>query len=139
MCGTNVFNIALNNLKKNFLKGWRNDQTFKAFFSRCEFWTFKHLTSSFLQKYLRYLNDCRILLFILKCRKAAVNRCCSKKLFLIITFPIFTGKQLCFSLFLIKLHSKKRLQRRFPVSIAEFVRIAIVLRNTFGDCLNEET
>ena len=51
-------------------------------------------------------------------------------------FVIFTGKYLCWSLFLIKLTPKtpKRLQHRcFLVNIAKFLRTPF-LRNTSGGC-----
>ena len=55
-------------------------------------------------------------------------------------FPIFTGKHLCWRLFLIKLQAfqtynfiKMRLQHRcLPVNIAQFLRTAFFLKNTSG-------
>ena len=55
-------------------------------------------------------------------------------------FPIFTGKHLCWRLFLIKLQAfqtynfiKMRLQYRcLPVNIAQFLRTAFFLENTSG-------
>ena len=55
-------------------------------------------------------------------------------------FPIFTGKHLCWRLFLIKLQAfqtynfiKMRLQHRcLPVNIAQFLRTAFFLENTSG-------
>ena len=55
-------------------------------------------------------------------------------------FPVFTGKHLCWRLFLIKLQAfqtynfiKMRLQHRcFPVNIAQFLRTAFFLENTSG-------
>ena len=61
-------------------------------------------------------------------------------------FAIFTGEQLCWSLFLVKLQAEKRLQHRcFPMHIANFVTtsifkniyerlflIILLLRNLFG-------
>ena len=55
-------------------------------------------------------------------------------------FPIFTGKHLCWRLFLIKLQAfqtynfiKMRLQHRcLPVNTAQFLRTAFFLENTSG-------
>ena len=55
-------------------------------------------------------------------------------------FPVFTGKHLCWRLFLIKLQAfqtynfiKMRLQHRcLPVNIAQFLRTAFFLENTSG-------
>ena len=57
-------------------------------------------------------------------------------------FAIFTGKQLCWSLFLIKLQTfiKKRLQHRcFPVNIAKFLRTLFFIAHLRWLLLNNYT
>ena len=66
------------------------------------------------------------------------NKCrhlrCSVKKVVLKNFAIFTGKHLCWSLFLIKF-IKQRLQHRcFPVNISKFLRIPI-LKIIYGQLL----
>ena len=83
----------------------------------------------FLNSFIQFFMQMQLL------SEQAVLRCFSKKVFL--KFAIFTGKCLCWSLFLVKLQAwrpLKRVQHRcFPVNIENLLR-KFNLKNTAGGC-----
>ena len=94
-------------------------------------------TSTLITSYFRPLNIAKFL-------KTASNTSRSSRLhmfFILKSFAKFTGKRLCWSLFLknlqvegLQLYFKKRLQQRyFPVEFAKFLRTTF-LQNTSGEC-----
>ena len=62
----------------------------------------------------------------IKLRKSIIKRRCSIKKAALKHFAIFTGKHLCWSIFLIKFIITKLQHRYFPVNIARFLRASIL-------------
>ena len=114
----------------------RNDQEHheKVFFHLAKFWTV-FLLFVFLRKCpLQF--PCCLLCYLLMWENVQTAVQMFSKTGVLKNFKIFTGKNLCWSLFLIKFQDwrptflfKKRLQRRcFSVNIAKFLRTAFLLK-----------